>query len=187
MLNPHCLLCLVPFWLLWGWKRGSWQILAFAKNWTYRALMEADFVRSLLALIILNIMERSEDLYVTNTWASFTYKVQEKERQTWDCIAGSTKVAEYCEHLVGHTRNQPNQAPDSDREMIETLLQNFKHLQKFSPELIIKGILRHSQYLEAVPIVISPAPKMTATLCGNLYKHCTMYIKCIIHTDLHKS
>ena len=82
-------------------------------------------------------------------------------------------MAEYCEHLVGHTRNQPNQAPDSDREMIETLLQNFKHLQKFSPELIIKGILRHSQYLEAVPIVISPAPKITAALCRNLYKHCT--------------
>ena len=27
----------------------------------------SNFVRSLLALIILNIMERSEDLYVTNT------------------------------------------------------------------------------------------------------------------------
>ena len=137
----------IHFWLLWGWKRGSRQILAFAKNWTYRAPMEAEFVRSLLALIILNKMERSEDLYVTNTWASFIYKVQEKERQTWDCIAGSTKVAEYCEHLVWHTWNQPNQAPDSDLKMIDTLLENFKHSQKFSPELMIKlwGILNTSR------------------------------------------
>ena len=53
---------LITMWL----KKRELTNIGICKKWTYRGLMEAEFVRSLLAVIILNIMERSEDLYVRN-------------------------------------------------------------------------------------------------------------------------